>query len=127
MKPTSIAREMVTLYGMDEKLGSVTYEENRSTFLKGNEINISGVKNYSEQSSEFIDDAVKHLISNALNNAISILELNRCLLEKSAQMLLKKETLVEEDLEPIFKQIKRPNALKHCFDSSQDKSQSLTI
>ncbi len=118
-KATSIAREMVTLYGMDEKLGSVTYEENRSTFLKGSELNISGTRSYSEQSSEYIDDAVKYLISNALNNAISILELNRSLLEKSAQILLKKETLVEEDLGPIFKQIKRPTALKQCSDMSQ--------
>lgn len=109
VKASNIAREMITRYGMSPELGFVSYEEPGSLYL-----NLEGVKrqNYSDKTAEEIDEKIKQLIMNAYHKAFHFLQLNRGILESTAEKLLKVETLSEDDLNPIFQQIKMPEDFK---------------
>jgi cell division protease FtsH len=95
-KVTEIARSMVMRYGMDEQLGNVAYEGDRSVFL-----NVPAAfqeRNFSEDTAREIDRAVRGIVEQAFKRAVGVLQERRAVLEKGAQALLQKETLVEEDL-----------------------------
>jgi cell division protease FtsH len=97
-KVTDIARSMIMRYGMDEKLGNVTYQAERPTFLE-----VPGefprAREFSEETAREIDNAVREMVKSAFERAVAILKEHRALLDRGAQALLQKETLVEEDLE----------------------------
>jgi cell division protease FtsH len=95
-KVTDIARNMVMRYGMDEKLGHVSYEGERAVFL--NVPPAFQERQYSEDTAREIDRAVREVIDTAFRKAVGILDKRRGTLEEGAQMLLQRETLVEEDL-----------------------------
>ncbi|HSC94451.1 MAG TPA: ATP-dependent zinc metalloprotease FtsH [Burkholderiales bacterium] len=96
-KVTDIARSMVMRYGMEETLGHITYEAERPLFL-----GVPGVlapkREFSEDTAREIDSAVRKIVANAFEKATGILRQQRGLLDRGAQLLLQKETLVEEDL-----------------------------
>lgn len=100
-RATDIARSLVTRYGMAEKLGPVTYEADPSSYL-GPSLIGAGTKLYSEATSREIDCAVKELMEAANQSARQILEKNRTVLEKGAELLLVKETLNQADLGTLF-------------------------
>lgn len=105
-KATNIARDMVTRFGMNRILGSVTYDSQDRGFLdKGIDLPIPK-KSFSEETAREIDQAVRNLIEEALDDALRILACNRSLLEEGAQKLLVKETLEEGELNQIFSRIK---------------------
>jgi cell division protease FtsH len=96
-KVTDIARGMVMRYGMDPRLGNVSYEGDRPAFLE----QASGAlqeRRYSDDTAREIDRAVREIVDEAFERALDILEGRRAILEEGAQALLAKETLVEEDL-----------------------------
>jgi len=99
-KCTDIARGMVMRFGMHEKLGLVTYEPERQTFLLGAQ-QPAGPRNFSEHTSELIDQAVKELMDAAHDRAREILRQRRADLDRGAEQLLEKETLTAEDLAAI--------------------------
>ncbi|HUL42297.1 MAG TPA: ATP-dependent zinc metalloprotease FtsH [Burkholderiales bacterium] len=96
-KITDIARNMVMRFGMDNNLGHVAYEAERSQFLP-----VPGapapMREYSEETAREIDHAVRTLVGAAFDKALGILTHQRQLLERGARELLQKETLTEEDL-----------------------------
>jgi cell division protease FtsH len=96
-KVTDIARSMVMRYGMDDKLGHITYEAERPAFLQ-----IPGApppsRTYSEETSRDIDHAVRAIVNAAFDKAQAALAERRETLERGARLLLEKETLVEDDL-----------------------------
>jgi cell division protease FtsH len=98
-KATDIARSMVMRYGMDEKLGQVTYEAPRSVFLEGPAL--AQERSYSEETAREIDSAIRALVGSAFERAVGLLSKRRKNLEKGAELLLSKETLVEDDLKLI--------------------------
>ncbi len=100
-KVTDIARSMVTRYGMDEKLGHVSYEREQNRFLEGAGQMVPGPRSYSEHTADEIDDAVRKLVDAAFEKAVAILEEKRRTLEEGAEMLLEKETLSEEELHAL--------------------------
>lgn len=100
-RATDIARSLVTRYGMIEKLGPVTYEADPGGYLGPSPSSVVR-KLYSEETSREIDCAVKELMEMANKNARQILEKNRSVLERGAELLLVKETLVESDLLQLF-------------------------
>lgn len=106
-KTTDIARSMVVRYGMDEALGYVTYDENKQMFL--NTPPGMGVheRNYSEETAREIDTAVRKIIADVFERAYGMLEKNREVLERCAKSLLEKETLSEEDLKGLTKDLGR--------------------
>jgi cell division protease FtsH len=89
---------MVTRYGMNEKLGMVSLESERSTFLQLPGEYVTTHRDYSEETAREIDCAVRDLVGQAFERAVAILEAHRDTLEQSAQRLLEKETLAGEEL-----------------------------
>ncbi len=102
-KVTSIARSMVMRYGMDERLGPVSYDQERTPFLEGPHAPVP--KEFSEETAREIDEAVRALVSRAFERSVQILIEKRAVLEKTARELLLKETLNEEDLRKVREQL----------------------
>jgi len=107
-KATSVAKAMVTQYGMTERLGAIKYgNESRDVFL-GRDLNHQ--RDYSEDVAAAIDQEVRKLIDNAHHEAYAILNNNRAILDKLVIELLEKETLDKAEVAQIFKKLKRkPN------------------
>lgn len=97
---TSIAREMVTQYGMSEKLGMVKYGDMEETRHLG--YAYGGGKNFSEKYAEMIDSEVKSMMDEALKKATKILEEKKEYVEKLVSMLLEREVVSKEEFESIF-------------------------
>jgi cell division protease FtsH len=98
-KVTDIARSMVMRYGMTETLGHVTYEADRPSLLGVPAL--PRAREYSEQTAREIDCAVREIVTTAFEKAVKMLTERRDVLERGAQLLLEKETLVEEDLRAL--------------------------
>jgi cell division protease FtsH len=96
-KVTEIARSMVMRYGMVKALGHVAYENEPAGFLANN----ISQKQFSEATAREIDVAVREIVDRAYAKALAILKRERAALERWAQKLLDKETLLEADLEEL--------------------------
>ncbi len=109
-KATDIARDMVTRYGMNEKLGYVVYESSRPGFLgKQTEVPMGGC-NVSAGTAQAIDEAIRDIIHAQFERATSLLMENRDVLECCANELLKSETLDEARLAGLTRDMKRAGA-----------------
>lgn len=95
-KVTKQARAMVTIYGLNEKLGNITYYDSSGQ----SEYNFS--KPYSEETAQVIDKEINGLIENEYQRAIKILEENKDKLIQLADILIEKEVIFKDDLETIF-------------------------
>jgi cell division protease FtsH len=93
-KATNIARSMVTLYGMNEKLGHATYNEPGNQFLQQG---IFQQKEISDETAKLIDDEVRIILEERMTEVKSLLATKKVLLEKVASALLEKETLESEE------------------------------
>ena len=102
-KVAGIAREMVTRYGMSPELGPMAYEMPRNTFLEG-AIAAPAPREYSEETAQKIDRAIRDLVDAAYAQASAILTARRDLLERSAAFLLQHETINEADLRQLLAQ-----------------------
>lgn len=100
MRATDMARAMVLRYGMSDALGHVAYDRERSAFLQQGFPMPFG-RDYSEDTANKIDAAVRALVDQALERAISILRKNRVLIEKTAEELLKTETLNQPQIDAL--------------------------
>ncbi len=105
-KATDIARNMVTRFGMTDKLGQITYESRRQTFLSENAAAGYAEREFSEETAREIDCAVRELATAAFDQALAILKDRRVELDEGAKLLLERETLVREDLEAVLKKQK---------------------
>ncbi|MBW2361703.1 MAG: ATP-dependent zinc metalloprotease FtsH [Deltaproteobacteria bacterium] len=97
-KATNIARSMVTRYGMDEKLGMVSLENEQSTLLQLPAEYANPRREFSEETAREVDCAVRRLVGEAFERAVGILEAHRGALEAGARNLLEKETLSGDEL-----------------------------
>jgi cell division protease FtsH len=95
-KVTKQAKAMVTVYGLNEKIGNITYYDSSGQ----NEYNFS--KPYSEETAKVIDEEISKLIEGQYQRAIDILSVNREKLIQLADLLCEKEVIFKEDLENIF-------------------------
>lgn len=99
-RATSIARDMVTVYGMTDALGPINYNQSDDEVFIGRDFN--KVKNYSEEIAAKIDNEVRRIIDVAYKKAINILEDNMDKLEIVAQELMKKETISGKEFEDLI-------------------------
>lgn len=97
---TSTARNMVTKYGMSESLGMINYNTDDDEVFIGRDL--AHTRSYSENVASRIDDEVKRIIDTCYDKACKILEENRDVLEKSAQLLIEKEKITGEEFEALF-------------------------
>ncbi|MFT5986348.1 MAG: ATP-dependent Zn protease, partial [Planctomycetota bacterium] len=95
-KVTKQARAMVTIYGLNEKVGNVTYYDSSGQ----SEYGFS--KPYSEATAELIDKEISNIIEEQYQRAIKLLEENKDKLSLLAEELLEKEVIFKESLEVIF-------------------------
>jgi cell division protease FtsH len=95
---SDIARSMVMRFGMTDRLGRVAYDKGPSPFLQGAQPMLPQGREYSEETAREIDVAVRDLVEEALERALAILRARRDVLERTARLLLEKETLKGEDL-----------------------------
>jgi cell division protease FtsH len=99
---TSLARKMVTEFGMSEKLGPRTFGKREELVFLGREIHEQ--RNYSEKIAEEIDDEVKVLIQRAHETATKILTENKDRLKLVAERLMVDETIEEAAFEALLKE-----------------------
>ncbi|MBT5049370.1 MAG: ATP-dependent zinc metalloprotease FtsH [Rhodospirillaceae bacterium] len=97
-KATEIARNMVTRFGMDEKLGRITYAPQRQAFLGDAALPGWQPHDYSEQTAREIDCAVRDIVDQAYEAAEKLLLEKRRILEEGAHLLLEKETLSGDEI-----------------------------
>ena len=95
-KVTKQARAMVTVYGLNDKLGNITYYDSSGQ----SEYNFS--KPYSEETAVTIDREISNLIEEQYQRAIKLLEDNKDKLIQLADILIEKEVIFKDDLETIF-------------------------
>ncbi len=99
-KATDIAKSMVKVYGMSEKLGQVSLERERQPlFLQT--MPSQAPADYSEQTSREIDCEIRELIDAQYGRARSLIKTQEPLLRKAAQILLGKETITGEELKAL--------------------------
>jgi cell division protease FtsH len=116
-KVTKQARAMVTIYGLNEEIGNVTYYDSTGQSEYG------FTKPYSEETAQKIDMEISKIIEAQYARAIDVLDENKDKLIELAELLLEKEVIFKEDLERIFG--KRP--FKDNFDKlGQEKAISTT-
>ena len=95
-KVTKRAQAMVTIYGLNDKIGNISYYDSSGQ----SEYNFG--KPYSEHTAKTIDEEISKLIENQYQRAIRILTENKDKLEALADKLIEKEVIFREDLEEIF-------------------------
>ena len=95
-KVTKQAFAMVTYYGLDDKIGNLSYYDSTG------QQDYSFTKPYSEKTAEIIDQQVSKLVEQAYQEAVTILSNNREGLTQLANKLVEKEVIFGEDLEHIF-------------------------
>lgn len=108
-KVTKQARAMVTVYGLNDKLGNITYYDSSG------QSEYSFSKPYSDETAKIIDKEISDLIEGQYQRAIRILEENKDKLIQLADVLIEREVIFKDDLEKIFG--KRP------FDKEEPTSE----
>ena len=105
-KVTDIARSMVMRYGMEEKLGNLSYQDEPTPFLPTVQQRPTP-REYSDETAREIDRSVRAISEVAFKRAVNILTTNRAVLEEGARQLLQKETLTEAEIAVIAATLKR--------------------
>ncbi|MEL7270410.1 MAG: ATP-dependent zinc metalloprotease FtsH [Bacteroidota bacterium] len=95
-KVTKQARAMVTIYGLNDELGNITYYDSSGQ----NEYGFT--KPYSEETAQRIDEEISKIIEEQYKRAIDLLKNNKDKLTELAERLLEKEVIFKDDLEKIF-------------------------
>lgn len=101
---TSLARKMVTQYGMSEKLGPMTYGERSQQVFMGRDWSQES-RSYSDDVAAQIDAEVKRLIDDAYKRATEILTKYKKVLLALSDRLMKEETVEGEDFEKLFAEV----------------------
>ncbi|WP_337786393.1 ATP-dependent zinc metalloprotease FtsH [Dysosmobacter sp.] len=99
-RATAIARKMVTVYGMSERLGTVSFDSGNDEVFIGRTMGHS--RGYSEAVAAQIDQEVKDLVDGAYRRCQDILEAQRDKLEQVAQYLLEHETMERDAFLTVF-------------------------
>jgi cell division protease FtsH len=95
-KVTKQARAMVAVYGLNDKIGNLTYYDSSG------QSDYNFTKPYSEETAQTIDKEIYKIIEEQYQRAIKILDENKDKLTTLAELLLEKEVIFKKDLETIF-------------------------
>ena len=104
-KATNLARAMVTQYGMTQRLGAIKLGISDSQPFLGRDYGHQ--RDYSENVAAIVDSEIREMIENAHQEAFDILVANRETLDRMVEELLENETLNKEEIERIFKKVKK--------------------
>ncbi|EHC16019.1 ATP-dependent zinc metalloprotease FtsH3 [Fischerella thermalis] len=95
-----VARQMVTRFGMSDKLGPVALGRQQGNMFLGRDI--MSERDFSEETAAAIDEEVRQLVDSAYARAKQVLTDNRHVLDQLAQMLVEKETVDAEELQELL-------------------------
>ncbi|HBM80503.1 MAG TPA: cell division protein FtsH, partial [Clostridiaceae bacterium] len=99
-RATTLARKMVTEYGMSDRLGPMTFGSPRDEVFLGRDFTRG--RDYSEEVAAQIDKEIRNIIEDSYHKAETLLKQNMNKLEKVAGALLEKEKLEAEEFEEVF-------------------------
>ena len=99
-RASQIARAMVTVYGMSERVGAIMFGQGQGEVFLGRDL--AQTKNYSEETAAVIDEEVKAIIDKAYNTAKQILSANIDKLHIVAGILLEREKIDGEEFDRVF-------------------------
>ena len=99
-RATKLAREMVTTYGMSEKVGTLTYGSDSDSVFVARDM--SHTKDYSEEVAAEIDEEMRRFVGDAYNRAKTLLKENMDTLLRVSDALLDRETISGKEFEAIF-------------------------
>ncbi|MHB8966148.1 MAG: ATP-dependent metallopeptidase FtsH/Yme1/Tma family protein, partial [Coriobacteriia bacterium] len=99
-RATKLARQMITRYGMSDKLGPMTLGEDQHEVFLGRDF--SATPNYSQEIAFEIDKEVRHLIDDAFDKAHKILSERRSQLDQMADVLVERETVDKDELAALL-------------------------
>ena len=100
-RATSIARSMVTMYGMSDKFGLMGLESIENRYLDGR-----AVLNCGDETAGEIDKEVMKLLKNAYNKAVTLLRENMEALDRISAFLIEKETITGKEFMDIFNEVR---------------------
>jgi len=95
-----VARQMVTRFGMSDRLGPVALGRQNGNVFLGRDI--ASDRDFSDETAAAIDEEVRNLVEQAYRRAKEVLVNNRAILDQLAQMLVEKETVDAEELQNIL-------------------------
>ncbi|MFZ4666627.1 MAG: ATP-dependent zinc metalloprotease FtsH3 [Prochlorotrichaceae cyanobacterium] len=95
-----VARQMVTRFGMSDRLGPVALGRQQGNMFLGRDIGAE--RDFSEETAATIDDEVRQLVDMSYRRAKEVLVTNRSVLDKLAQMLVDRETVDSEELQNLL-------------------------
>ncbi len=99
---SSLARRMVTQWGMSDKLGLVAYDSDQPVFM-GMEYGHSERGGYSQETAATIDAEIRRLITEAHERATKLLKENRSIMDNMSRVLVEKETIYTEEVAMLMK------------------------
>ena len=99
-RASQIARNMVTIYGMSERIGAIMFGQSQGEVFLGRDL--AQTKNYSEETAAVIDEEIKKIIDKAYNTAREILSNNIDKLHIVAGILLEKEKIDGQEFDAVF-------------------------
>ncbi|MFM7390751.1 MAG: ATP-dependent zinc metalloprotease FtsH [Vampirovibrionales bacterium] len=103
-KVTKMARSLVTVYGMSDSLGTLTYGERNEHVFMGRDFGTS--RNYSEEVAAKIDAEIKRIVDEQHAYTTQLLTDNRDMMDALAKALLEKETLDDKDVNEIIAEVR---------------------
>ncbi|MEM7162919.1 MAG: peptidase M41, partial [Bacteroidota bacterium] len=115
-KVTKQAQAMITIYGLNDKIGNVSYYDSSG------QRDYSFQKPYSEETAQLIDAEIKEMIEAQYERAKDILRNNKDKLQQLAHQLVEKEVIFREDLEKIFGERKDKDSLAKVLTIANDKA-----
>ena len=95
-----VARQMITRYGMSDRLGPVALGRQSGNVFLGRDI--ASDRDFSDETAASIDEEVRKLVDNAYKRAKDVLVSNRHVLDRLADMLVEKETVDAEELQEVL-------------------------
>ena len=116
-KATSIARKMVTEYGMSTTIGAVKLGQSQGEVFLGRDMGHQ--RDYSEEMAEKVDAEVRNLIEQAHDEAYRVLSVNRDVLDRLARELMEKETLDHNQLAEIFADVQKLDVRPQWLSSAE--------
>ena len=122
-KASAIARNMVTRYGMSDKVGNVVFDSGHDEVFIGR--SMAQTKNYSEEVAALIDQEIKGLIDGAYNRCVEILSARRKELDFVADYLLKYENMDAAAFELVFTDpaaVQPPAAYQAVEEAQEEES-----
>jgi cell division protease FtsH len=95
-----VARQMITRFGMSDRLGPVALGRQQGNMFLGRDI--VAERDFSEETAAVVDEEVRQLVDTAYQRAKSVLTNNRHILDRLAQMLVEKETVDADELQELL-------------------------